>query len=125
MSLFSNILISCKLVFVFLSDFFEFDLVFIFKCESKNNIRIIPTEFAYFQLKVVCVCDMCVRERGEANSHRRNKKGSVGLYGLVIGLYVVHFATQIENIVLGWTSLSVVAIENRGRERRSTGLCGA
>jgi hypothetical protein len=48
-SSFSNLLISRKFVFVFVSDLSEFDFVSVFKCESENDIRVIPTEFDRFQ----------------------------------------------------------------------------
>jgi hypothetical protein len=46
-SSFSNFSISRK--FVSVSDLSEFDFVFIFKCESENNIGVIPTAFDHFQ----------------------------------------------------------------------------
>jgi hypothetical protein len=46
-SLFLNLPKSRKFVFVY--DLSEFDFVFVSKCESENNIGVIPTEFYCFQ----------------------------------------------------------------------------
>jgi hypothetical protein len=48
-SSFLNPLIFRKFVFIFVSDLTEFDFVFVFKCESENDIGVIPTEFDRFQ----------------------------------------------------------------------------
>jgi hypothetical protein len=44
-SSFPNLSISHKFVY----DFSEFDFIFVSKCESENNIGVIPTEFDRFQ----------------------------------------------------------------------------
>jgi hypothetical protein len=56
--LFSNIWISRKSVFVFVSELSEFDFVFVFKCETENINGVIPAEFDRFTLHI-CIHYVC------------------------------------------------------------------